>query len=215
MLNKIRVCDLLPSGVTMTAGYRPSSRSGLCNVMKVLSETHALERLHQLKCDFAARIRKDYEHRAKDCLTCETQGVCCQDVHFVNVQITRLEAVAIAGVMQDLPQRSEVLARTVRAVEKFSLADDRRTFYACPLFEKGVGCLVHERGKPLPCIMHACYENKEDLPPDELLHEQEVRVERLNRAVYQKPGVWLPLPLAIMRLGRPTSFSSSLDASPK
>ena len=183
--------------------------------MKPLSETHALERLHKLKSDFAARIRKDYEHRAKDCLTCETQGVCCQDAHFVNVQITRLEAVAIAGVLQDLPQRSEVLARTVRAVEKFRLKDERSGFYACPLFEKDVGCLVHERGKPLPCITHACYENKEDLPPDELLHEQEVRVERLNRAVYQKPGVWLSLPLAIMRLGRPTPLSSSPDASPK
>lgn len=181
--------------------------------MKVLSEKRALEKLHDLKSDFATRIRAEYEHRAKSCVTCETPGACCLDVHFVNVQISRLEAVAIAGVIADLPRRNEVLARTIRAVQEFGLSANKDGFYACPLFEKGVGCLVHDRGKPLPCITHACYENKEDLPPDELLHEEEARVEKLNRAAYQKPGGWLPLPLAIMSLGPAKTLSSSPDAS--
>ena len=69
--------------------------------------------------------------------------------------------------------------------------------YACPLFEKGTGCLVHHEGKPLPCIQHACYDNKEDLPPDEILAEHEGLVERLNRRTYPEPAAWLPLPLFI------------------
>ena len=65
------------------------------------------------------------------------------------------------------------------------------------LFEKGTGCLVHERGKPLPCIAHACYENKEDLPPGELVAEKEGLVEKLNELTYRKKTRWLPLPIAI------------------
>jgi hypothetical protein len=156
----------------------------------MLSETNALEKLHALKTSFVDRIRVQYQHRAKSCLTCETKGACCLDAHFVNVQITKLEAVAIRRVIDELPNREKVAQRVERAI----VSDG---FFACPLFEKGVGCLVHERGKPLPCITHACYENKEDLPPDELLEEQEGLVEKLNRAVYRKSGMSLPLPTAL------------------
>ena len=90
--------------------------------------------------------------------------------------------------------------RIDEAISKYDLSSEGDTFsktYACPLFEKGTGCLVHHEGKPLPCIAHACYENKNDLPPDELTAEQEGLVGKLNELTYRKPANWLPLPLAI------------------
>ena len=173
--------------------------------MKPLSETRALDKLHEIKTAFARRIRRDYEHRAKDCMTCETPGACCLDAQFVNVHITRLEAAAIRGVIDELPaaERADVMERVERAVVEYDLVAEGDSFaktYACPLFEESVGCLVHERGKPLPCIAHACYENKNDLPPDELVVEQEGRVGNLNERVYRKSATWLPLPVAIRRM---------------
>ena len=165
----------------------------------MISETKALEKLHEIKKDFARRIRDDYEHRAKSCLSCETKGACCQDAHFVNVRITRLEAVAIRRVIDELPEKDDLMARVESAITRYGLSDGEG-FYSCPLFEKGVGCLVHERGKPLPCITHACYENKEDLPPDELIMKQELEIDRLSRTVYRKPTVWVPLPVAISKV---------------
>lgn len=170
--------------------------------MKMRSEKLVLKRLHRLKTDFAERIKTDYEHKAKSCLTCETQGACCLDAHFVNVHVTRLEAAAIRRVLGRFSdeKQAEIFGRIAETIEKYDLAAGGDTFartYACPLFEKGAGCLVHEEGKPLPCIQHACYENKNDLPPDELLAEQEGRVEKLNRLTYGKLPQWLPLPIAI------------------
>ena len=167
--------------------------------MKIISGKHALEKLHKLKADFAERVRSDYEHRAKGCATCKTPGACCLDANFVNVHITPLEAKAINKVIDSLPEKGEIRRRTDETIEKYDLLSDGNTFYACPLFEKGVGCLVHKEAKPLPCIAHACYENKEDLPPDELLTEQEGHVERLNERVYRQPTTWLPLPVAVRR----------------
>jgi hypothetical protein len=170
--------------------------------MKNLAESKALERLQTIKSGFAGRIKTDYEHRAKDCLVCETPGACCLDAHFVNVHITRLEAVAIRKVIDRFPdeKRAEILARVEEAISKYHLSSDGDTFtktYACPLFEKGIGCLVHHEGKPVPCIAHACYEYKEDLPADELVAEQEGLIGKLNEITYKKPATWLPLPLAI------------------
>ena len=167
--------------------------------MRIISEKRALEKLDELKSEFAHCIRATYEHRAKSCLTCETPGACCLDAHFVNVRITRLEAIAIRRVIDQLPNRDDVVARVEKAVERFGLSEGNE-FYACPLFEKGVGCLVHERGKPLPCIAHACYEKKEDLPPHRLLTEQEGLVEKLNESTYRATATWLPLPVAVARL---------------
>ena len=170
--------------------------------MKVLSEKLALAKLHGLKTDFAERVKTEFEHKAKSCLTCETQGACCLDAHFVNIHITRLEAVAIRKVIARFSdeKQAEIYSRIDETISKYGLTANGDTFaktYACPLFEKGIGCLVHGEGKPLPCIQHACYENKEDLPPDELLAEQEGHVEKLNRLTYGKPTGWLPLPVAI------------------
>lgn len=170
--------------------------------MRTLSEKLALEKLHERKTQFSRRLRSEYEHRAKDCATCETPGACCVDAHFVNVHITRLEAAAIRRTLETLPEekRAQVRDRIANAITTYGLSETGDTFsqtYACPLFEKGTGCLVHKQGKPLPCIAHACYENKENLPPDALLAEQESLVEKLNELTYRKSATWLPLPVAL------------------
>ncbi|MEO8041692.1 MAG: hypothetical protein ABI646_03680 [Acidobacteriota bacterium] len=172
--------------------------------MKPLAESKALEKLHALKTDFARVVKTRYEHRAKDCSLCETSGACCLDAHFVNVHITRLEVNAIRQTISKLTagQQQKVSQRIDDAISKYDLSSEGDTFsktYACPLFEKGIGCLVHLEGKPLPCIAHACYENKNDLPPDELVAEREGLVEKLNEATYRKPTRWLPLPIALRR----------------
>lgn len=167
--------------------------------MKPLSEKQALLKLRTLKNDFRAVVKQNYEHRAKDCGTCETRGACCLDAHFVNVHITRLEAVLIREELQKLTPREqqEIQIRIAEAIEKYDLSDLGETFqkaFACPLFEKNTGCLIHSV-KPAACIAHACYERKEDLPPDQLQAETEEKIERLNRQTYQKFPRWLPLPV--------------------
>jgi hypothetical protein len=172
--------------------------------MKFLSEQKALARLQKIKSDFKSEIAATYERRAKSCMTCETPGACCLDAHFVNVHISRLEAVAIGKALEILPEntKNEVYDRVALAIENFDLSASGDTFaqtFACPLFQKGVGCLVHATGKPAPCIQHACYENASDLPPDELQAERERDIDVLNRRVYGGPQPWLPLPVAISR----------------
>jgi hypothetical protein len=167
--------------------------------MKTLSEKQALLKLRKLKTDFQAFIRENYEHRAQDCMTCPVQGACCTDAHFVNVHITRLEAASIREALRkfDEAKQKEIYRRNAETIEKYDLKASGDTFaqtFACPLFEKGVGCLIHREGKPIPCIQHACYERKTDLPPDELQEAAERKIERLNGQTY-KQSKWLPLPL--------------------
>ena len=167
--------------------------------MKLLSEKQALMKLRAIKNDFRAFIKQNYEHRAKDCNTCETKGACCLDAHFVNVHITRLEAVLIREELAKLSpeKQNEIYRRIAETIEKYDLTSEGDSFsktFACPLFEKGVGCLVHTV-KPVPCIQHACYERKEDLPPDELQSETEDKIERLNEQTYKKFPNWLALPV--------------------
>lgn len=169
--------------------------------MKHLSENKALQRLNKIKSAYRNDIKTNYEPNAKDCLTCETKGACCLDAHFVNVHITRLEAVAMRKVLDNLDKEklAEVNRRVAETIEKYNLKDSGDTFaqtFACPLFEKNFGCLVHAV-KPIPCIQHACYERKEDLPPDELQTEIEQKIERLNQQTYQNNLRWLPLPIWI------------------
>jgi len=107
----------------------------------------------------------------------------------VNVRITRLEATAIGRVLDTFEPalKTRVIERAQVSVQKFQLdrsGDADLKTYACPLYEKGTGCLVHQTAKPLPCIAHACYERVEDLPPDELLAVREAAIGRLNRRVY-------------------------------
>lgn len=160
--------------------------------MKPISETAGIEKLGRIREEFAREVRLGYEHKARSCSTCETPGACCLDEHFVNVRISRLEAAAIRSSI-------EALDRTIRAEIDSRLAaiPDTAEFYACPLYQAGVGCLVHATAKPLPCIAHACYERKEDLPPAELLDEREVEIDRLNRRVYGRSEPLIPIHRAL------------------
>lgn len=172
--------------------------------MKLLSEKKALDRLDVLISDFRSQISNRYEHRAKSCLTCEVKGSCCLDAHFVNVHISRIEAVNIRRILANLPveKREKINARIAETVHLYSLnavADTYTQTFACPLFEKGTGCLVHERGKPPACTMHACYENQADLPPHELQTLQELKIDDLNARTYGRRDQWLPLPLALQK----------------
>jgi hypothetical protein len=167
------------------------------------SERDALAQLQRVKSAYQSFIKLNYEHAARDCRTCPTRGVCCTDAHFVNVHVTRLEAVAIRETLGRTPRltdegRRAVYERARRAVERYQLRASGDTFsqtYSCPLYDPKLGCLVHARAKPAPCIQHACYENWEDLPPANLQARTEHRVEQLNTEVYGAAWAWLPLPL--------------------
>ncbi len=171
--------------------------------MRKLTEAEAVARLKRGKAAFQTHIKLNFEHRALDCRACPTPGVCCTDAHFVNVHITRLEAVAVRETLERTPrlspdERRAVYARAREAVERYGLTATGDTFaqtYSCPLFAKGRGCLVHRRAKPAPCIQHACYDNWADVPPLSLQWREERRVERLNREVYGAAWDWLPLPV--------------------
>jgi hypothetical protein len=167
------------------------------------SEQEALAQLQRAKSSYQSFIKLNYEHAAEDCRTCPTRGVCCTDAHFVNVHITRLEAIAIRETLARTPRLSDagrraVYKRAVEAVKSYNLSAAGDTFkqtYSCPLYEPSIGCLVHARAKPAPCIQHACYENWEDLPPATLQARTEHRVEQLNEEVYGAEWEWLPVPV--------------------
>ena len=168
--------------------------------MKTLAETKALQDLCKLKNDYQNFIAENYEHNAQSCETCPTKGACCLDVHFVNVNITKLEAIAIKQILAKLDdeKRRGIYQRISETVDKYDLKADGDSFaktYACPLFEKSVGCLVHFDGKPAPCISHACYETEANLPPDKLQTEIENQIERLNKRVYGKDLNYLSIPV--------------------
>jgi hypothetical protein len=161
------------------------------------------EKLKNIKTAYQTLIRENFEFKAKSCITCDTKGVCCTDAHFVNVHITQLEAVAIIETLENLKKLDEVLPRVSDAISDYNLSENGDTFeqtFACPLFEKNVGCLVHADAKPIPCITHACYDRKEDLPPQFLQDRITQKVENLNQEVYGEKAKWLPLPLWIKKL---------------
>ncbi len=173
--------------------------------MRKLNEREAVARLKRGKARFQTHIKLNYERRALDCRVCPTPGVCCTDAHFVNVHITRLEAVAMRETIRRTPRlddaaRRAVYARARLAVERYNLrayaaGDTYAQTYSCPLFAPGTGCLVHARAKPAPCIQHACYDNWEEMPPAELQWRTERRVETLNEQTYGAAWAWLPTPL--------------------
>ena len=174
--------------------------------MKLIGLRSGLERLARIQDELRSQVAP-YEQRAQSCVTCKTQGVCCLDAHFVNVHISRLEAEAIKNALAEMPSdlQDKVGRRIDATIEQYALTADGDTFsqkFACPLFERGIGCLVHSTAKPVPCIIHACYENEADLPPDEPQAAAERDIDTLNTRVYGRPQQWLPLPLAINNAGR-------------
>lgn len=188
--------------------------------MTTLSERQALAQLQRSKTAYQKQIKRGYEHAAQSCRNCPTPGVCCTDAHFVNVHITRLEAVAIRETLSRTPRLSTEAQRAVyrraaaeverRNLRSFISRDSFRQTYSCPLFEPGTGCLVHRRAKPAPCIQHACYDDWQDIPPDNLQWRAEHRIEQLNRAVYGAAWVWLPTPLWLTLID-PASDGSELE----
>ena len=186
--------------------------------MRGMTEAEALARLRQGKERFQTHLKLNFEHRALDCRQCPTPGVCCTDAHFVNVHITRLEAVAIRETLERTPrlkddERRAVYTRAREAVGRYGLAASGDTFaqtYSCPLFVKDVGCLVHRRAKPAPCVQHACYEDWADVPPSGLQWREERRIEQLNTEVYGAAWEWLPIPVWLM-LVDPDSDGSELQ----
>src|ERR1700760_4520714 len=112
--------------------------------MRKISETQALARLQQSKAAFQSHVKLKFERRAIDCRVCPTPGVCCTDAHFVNVNITRLEAVAIRETIRRTPrltdeERRAVYNRAREAVARYGLSASGDTFartYSCPLFVK-------------------------------------------------------------------------------
>jgi hypothetical protein len=171
--------------------------------MRRLSEERALTQLQQIKSSHRRVIRTDYEFRARDCRVCPTPGACCTDAHFVNVQITRLEAVAMRETLARTPRLSpnevrSVYRRAREAVNVFGLSPARDRLdltYSCPLYVAGTGCLVHRRAKPGACIQHACYDQWTDLPPLSIQARTEHRVEQLNNLAYGSAWAWLPIPV--------------------
>jgi hypothetical protein len=180
----------------------------MSSARKFISETRALKMLDEIRAKFRANVLP-YEMQAKPCSKCDTPGSCCVDAHFVNVRVSRHEARQIVDVINDMPpvERQSVFNRIDNAIDEYGLdrdSDNAAFTYACPLFDTSRGCLVHDRAKPLPCIHHACYERREDLPPDHLLAEQQGLIEALNLKTYGRSEPWLPIPVAIRRL-RPMS----------
>jgi hypothetical protein len=186
--------------------------------MRRLSEAAALAQLQRSKAAFQTHVKLGYERAARDCRACPTPGVCCTDAHFVNVHITRLEAVAVRETLRRTPRLSDegrraVYVRAREAVGRYGLSTGGDTYaqtFSCPLFEKGVGCLVHRRAKPAPCVQHACYDDWADVPPLDLQWREERRVERLNTEVYGAAWAWLPVPLWLV-LVDPDSDGSELE----
>lgn len=165
--------------------------------MKTLPRSDALRQLSRIRETLRSVVSRDYEPRARDCLTCETRE-CCTDEHFVNVRVTRLEAEAIKQAIEDLPEetRTRVLERGTAAARRLA---ETHGFFSCPLFEPEAGCLVHGTAKPLPCIFHACYERPEDIPADAILEGAEREVARLNSRTFGNAWSVDPIPVAIAR----------------
>ncbi|MCS6885694.1 MAG: hypothetical protein RMM17_04990 [Acidobacteriota bacterium] len=160
----------------------------------------ALVQLRRTKQRFAAYISQNYAHKARDCRTCSEQ--CCNDAEFVNVNITRLEAVAMLLTLLRSPRigkekYEQIITRARSCVAKYQLSKYGDTFsrtYACPLFEPKQGCLVHWKAKPAACIQHGCYEDWRDLPDEIEMRRVEAFVARLNRAIYGETQ-WAPIPV--------------------
>ena len=171
------------------------------NKMKIVSEKQALARLETIRDGATNRIREDHEHKAAPCATCLTPGACCLDAHFVNVRISRLEAVAINMIIdaQPIERSAAIRERIDRTIAEYGLRPDaeHENKFACPLYEKGIGCLVHDVAKPIPCIVHACYESAADLPPSSITENAELAIDRLNMQTYGRAQPLMPIPLAL------------------
>lgn len=177
-------------------------------ILPEVTEARALVQLREMKQAFARYIGKTYGHLAVDCATCQTP--CCADAEFVNVNITRLEAVAMLRTLEASsnhgPEKvAEVLRRAAASAQEYGLTEEGDTFektYACPLFEPGKGCMVHWKAKPAPCIQHGCYERWQDLPETRSMRRVEHSVAKLNEQVYDEPVEYQTIPIWLLRVAK-------------
>jgi hypothetical protein len=170
--------------------------------MRYRSESKALIELTRIRQCLRASV-EPYETKATDCGVCDTRGACCQDEHFVNVRVTHLEATAIRNAVDLMPTeiQNAVYQRATVAVQKLQPkleAAARHQTYSCPLYHPELQCLVHDTAKPSACIVHACYEKREDLPPDDILESAEASAAELNLRVYGRLRASMPIPVAIL-----------------
>ena len=93
--------------------------------MKTISQTSALLHLTEIREDLREGVT-GYEHRAKSCITCDTPGACCLDEHFVNVRISRLEAVAIGNVIRGLPPEKQAVSSRRRSMNRSKDTDSSK-----------------------------------------------------------------------------------------
>lgn len=179
--------------------------------MKLRSRTNGLVALTRVRDELRSAVAR-FEENAASCETCTTRGECCRDEHFVNVRVTAIEAEAIRSAVVALPTklRDEVYARAEVAANALSTAanagDDRQT-YSCPLYDAELQCLVHTKAKPAACIVHACYESADDLPPDDLLETAERAAIEISRSVYGKDIAAVAIPFAIEQTASPVRVS--------
>ena len=110
--------------------------------MKRISEKSALRQLAVITDEYRAVISERYEHKAASCISCPTPGACCLDEHFVNVRISRLEAAAIRGALEELPaaHRDAVDDRITASVLKYGLGEGSEA--QAPLARAVVGGLT-------------------------------------------------------------------------
>ncbi len=171
--------------------------------MYPIGEGKALNLLKTFQNSFRKKIRIGFEVNALDCSECDSKGICCTDEKFVNVNITRLEAIAIGNELVQMPsdQFNSVVRKIEIAKEKIVSSGnvDFEATYSCPLFFEG-NCLVHKTSKPISCIAHGCYSYPEELPPDTILNKAENSIGRLNSRVYKNAWNWLPLPIWLSRV---------------
>lgn len=186
---------------------RPAARSRLRRQRSTQSRRMARETnakaaafawLRRLKQRFARYIGKTYGHLAADCAVCPTP--CCADAQFVNVHIVRLEAEAMLETLRRSPKHGpdkvrEVLARAHAAVVRYGLTETGDTFaqtYACPLFEPGVGCLVHWKASRRPAFSTAVTSDGKTCPKLVRSAQSSDRSRRLTKPFMARPPSGCP-----------------------
>ena len=92
--------------------------------MKPISQGKALIQLTRMTNSLRQHVAENYEHKAASCLTCSTPGACCLDADFVNVRISRLEAVRIGRAIEELPSEFRQRVRN-RIADTIDLVSQR------------------------------------------------------------------------------------------
>jgi hypothetical protein len=102
--------------------------------------------------------------------------------------------------LQKLPieKQKEIYCRIEQTIENYDLKSSGDTFaqtFACPLFEKEIGCLVHASGKTRR-VHSACVLRKQTgFAARRVTVGSRNEIERLNEQTYKTSARWLSLPV--------------------